>query len=372
MQKRFIKPGIVLASLALIALPACSSSEGGTSDTKVDESGVKAAQKIVTDLSGEPTSLGLKEKLNKLPTGKVIYELEFPGPIGQVVGDNVVEACKALGCKVVRVPFGTDPATVQAAWDRAIADKPDAVVTSGVTSSTVGAKMKKLRDEGVPVVALAGDVKVGVEADVAFGGTERYATDGAHQADWIVADSKGSANILAIDFPDFTQAAGWKKALTAETAKTCPSCKVSTLSYGFAIAKQFPGRLVSYLQQHPDINYIAMVYGDQYVGVQQALSAADLSNKVKIITRAGTALNFRSILDGGPQKADVGNPIELFSWGLVDAAARLLAGQDAPAPYEGITQFLTKDTITFDPATTPSWLGVKDYKDEVKKSWGVN
>lgn len=371
MSPKSMKAGVLLTSAMLVALSACAEEAGGNG-AAVDEEGVKTAAATVEELSVQPMSLGLEEALKELPTGKVIYELEFPGPVGQVVGDAVVEACDALGCKVVRVPMGSDPAATTAAWDRTVRDKPDAVVSAGVTTALVGSQMKELRGLGIPVVVYASEAEVGVEADASFGGTDRLAKDGALQADWIIADSDGKAKILAIDFPDLGFVKPWADGFKDEISRLCPACEVETENYGFAIAEQFPSRVVSFLQQNPDVTYIALTYGDQYIGLEQALRAAGFADKVKIVGRGGTALNFQSIVDGGPQKVDIGYPFGLFSWGLVDSAARLLAGQEAPAPYDSITQVLTRDTIAFNPAEVPAWLGVDDYKEQFEKSWGVD
>jgi ribose transport system substrate-binding protein len=358
-----------IASLAMTA--ACSSSASPGSGKEVDETALSAATAAVKQASAAPTTLGLTDQLAQLPTGKKIYEIEFPGPVGQVVGDSVEAACKSLGCEVTRVPMGLDPAAQTAAWDRAVRDKPDAVVSAGVATALVGKQMRQLRDEGVKVVVFVSDAKAGEDVDANLAGPDRMAADGRLQADWIADDSEGKAHVLAVDFPDLPYVQPWADAVKSELEKTCTACTVGVEHYGFAIAKQFPSRVVSYLQQHPDVNYIALTYGDQAVGLPQALSAAGLSQKVRIIGRAGTSLNFQIIKDGGPQKADVGFPVRLFSWGLIDTAARLLAGQDASAPYAGITQILTGDTMDFEPADNPSWFGVPDFESQFEQSWGT-
>lgn len=363
-----------IAAIALSvvsALSACSDSTASPTTRTVDASALRAATDAVADNSGAPTSLGLTEALASKPEGKTVYEIEFPGPVGQVVGDAVVEACAQLGCEVTRVPMGLDPASQAAAWDRAVRDKPDAVVSAGVTTALVGKQMRQLREAGIKVVVFISDAVAGTDVDVNLAGPERMAADGTLQADWMATDSEGRANVVAYDFPDLPYTEPWGAAVEDELATTCPSCTVDIQHYGFAIAKQFPGRVVSYLQQHPEVNYIALTYGDQMVGLPQALSAAGLSDKVKVVGRAGTSLNFQIIKDGGPQVADIGFPVRMFSWGLVDAAARLLAGQDATAPYATVTQILTPGTITFEPKDTPSWFGVQDFEAQFAESWGV-
>jgi ribose transport system substrate-binding protein len=361
-----------VAVVALAAVSACGSSNSASSSgAAVDAGAPKRATDAVASKTAAPTSLGLTEALGTKPTGKKIYEIEFPGPVGQVVGDSVVAACKQLGCIVTRIPMGADPASQAAAWDRAVRDKPEAVVSAGVTTAVVGKQMRQLRKDGVKVAVFISDGKTGTDVDVNLAGPDRMAFDGTLQADWIAADSKGKANVLAYDFPDLPYTNPWGSAVRSELKKTCPSCTVNVDHYGFAIAKQFPSRVVSYLQQHPETNYIALTYGDEMVGLPQALSAAGLANKVKIVGRAGTSLNYQIIKDGGPQKADVGFPVQLFSWGLVDATARLLGGQKATVPFAKLTQVLTAKTITFEPKNTPSWAGVEDFKSQFEKSWGV-
>jgi ribose transport system substrate-binding protein len=361
---------VLTAALAFTA--ACSAEDTTISDSDIDKDGLAIAQDAVDKNSEAPQSLGLEEKLGALPTGKTVYEIEFPGPVGQVVGDSVDAACERLGCDVTRVPMGLDPASQAAAWDRAVRDRPDVVVSAGVTTALVGPQMRELRELGVKVVVFISDGVEGSDVDVNLAGPDRMGADGVLQADWIAADSGGKAHVLAIDFPDLPYTEPWTAAVKDEVGETCPSCTVAVEHYGFAVAEQFPGRVVSFLQQHPEVNYIAMTYGDQVVGLPQALSAAGLDDQVTIVGRAGTSVNYELIANDGPQKADIGFPVRLFSWGLVDTAARLLAGQDASAPYRNITQVLTNDTITFDPANTPSWAGVGDFEQQFEESWGVS
>lgn len=361
----------VLAVAALALTAACSSASSAGSTREVNSEALAAATEAVAKYSEAPTSLGLVEPLKLLPTGKKIYEIEFPGPVGQVVGDSVVEACKKLGCEVTRVAMGLDPASQTAAWDRAVRDKPDAVVSAGVATALVGKQMRELRQAGVKVVVFVSDAVAGTDVDANLAGPDRMAADGKLQADWIADDSKGKADVLAVDFPDLAYVQPWADSVKSELTKTCTACTMAVEHYGFAIAKQFPSRVVSYLQQHPNVNYIALTYGDQAVGLPQALTAAGLADKVKIVGRAGTSLNFQIIKDNGPQKADVGFPVRLFSWGLADTAARLLAGQEASAPYANITQVLTLKTMTFEPKDTPSWFGVADFEKQFAESWGV-
>jgi ribose transport system substrate-binding protein len=377
MGKTSIRCALLMATLACLA--ACSSSGGTHASTPAtiassqgsSAAGLAEARAAVTTYLKAPTSLGLTETLKAKPTGKRIYEIEFPGPVGQVVGDAVVAACKELGCVVTRVPMGSDPASQTAAWQRAVRDKPDAVVSAGVAKAVVGTQMHQLRAEGVKVVVFVSDAVPGVDVDVNLAGDARLTADGKLQADWITADSAGKADVIAYDFPDLAYIGSWAGGVRSELTKTCPSCKFDVQHYGFAIASNFPSRVVSYLQAHPKVNYIALSYGDEMFGLQQALSSAGLANRVKIVGRAGTSLNFQLIKDGSSQKADIGFPVQLFSWGLVDTAARLLAGQDANAPYAQITQILAPSSISFDPKNTPSWYGVADFTAEFAKSWGA-
>jgi ribose transport system substrate-binding protein len=365
-----------VALVGVLALAAGCSSSGTSSASHVSsnavDSGVKLADAAIARYTTAPTTLGLTAALKTKPIGKKIYEIEFPGPVGQVLGDSVVAACKQLGCDVTRVPMGADPASQTTAWDRAVRDKPDAVVSAGVTTAVAGKQMRQLRVEGVKVVVFISDAVQGADVDVNLAGPDRMKFDGALEADWIVSTSKGKAHVLAYDFPDLPYVSAWTTGVKDELAKVCPACTVVVDHYGFAIASTFASRVVSYLQQHPDIDYIAMSYGDEMVGLQQALQAAGLAGKVKIVGRAGTSLNYGLIKSGSTQKADIGFPVQMFSWGLVDTAARLLAGQDAPVPYAHRTQVLTDATISFDVKSTPSWYGVKDFQHEFEASWGVS
>jgi ABC-type sugar transport system substrate-binding protein len=140
--------------------------------------------------------------------------------------------------------------------------------------------------------------------------------------------------------------------------------------YTAASAAQFPSQVVSDLQANPDVNYIAMASGQMMSGVPQVLSAAGLTSKVKIITKAGTNLNFELLKAGTYQQADIGFSMDMYAWGAVDAVARILAGQGNNLPTYDATEILTPSNINFNPATTNSW-SIQGYQAMFKKSWGV-
>ena len=107
--------------------------------------------------------------------------------------------------------------------------------------------------------------------------------------------------------------------------KLCPGCKVSvqTTNFSTGIGTTDPAQIVSYLQRNPDTDYIVVGIGDATAGIPEALAAADLAGKVKIVTRLADTINFKDI-QSGTETMGVTEETYEIGWRMVDALARRL------------------------------------------------
>jgi ABC-type sugar transport system substrate-binding protein len=107
------------------------------------------------------------------------------------------------------------------------------------------------------------------------------------------------------------------------------------------------------------------------IGVPQALKAAGLADKVKIVSQSGGAANYQYIKDGS-EAADLFQDINYTGYRMADAVARAFAGQDEGAD-EVPLMFITPQNIssaTF--AADKSWTAFPDTLAQFKKIWGLS
>jgi len=351
----------IVASLSGLALALAV---GATA--AVPGRGLARAQAMVAQLTKHPTSVGVTKPVGKpIPTGKRVVVFNCGIPQCTLIANSVTEAGKTLGWNVQSVNAGLTPESINKAWTSVAANPPDGIVATGYPRVLFAKALAKLNAAKVPVAeCCVANEKIG-------GGIRLVANDpqqGAMMADWVVADTKGKANVLFVDSTDFPIIHGFKLTFTSELRRTCPSCKLSsinvpTTSFGTTL----PNQLVGYLRSHRDVNYLALGNDGMATGLPQALRAARLD--VPFIGDAAEVVNL-SYVKNGQERATIQYPLREMSWRMIDALARIYTGQsvkpdNAPMPF----LLLTKDNIQHEDISNYVVV-VKDYKQQYRKLWG--
>jgi len=360
------------AGLLAISLAACSSQDD-SSGTDVDESGVAAAKAVVEERSTAPEASELNlEPLTKLPTGAVVDYMECAVIQCTDVGDQLDKIAPELGVKLNRIQTGGTPEEISAAFDRAVNDKPAAVLVPAIPSSLWSKQLAALEKQGTHVIVWTTPDEPGNGIDKVFLDSAAYTANGELMADWVIADSDGAAKSVFIQIAAFPVLETMEKAYAAHLEKQCPACSYENVTVqGTDIGKNLPSRVVSYLQSKPDTDYVVISFGGMVLGVPEALKAAGLSDKVKVVSQAGLNLNFNYIKDGG-QAVDLTLSHLNLAYAALDAAARAINGQsldELPASLPGI--FLTQDNLDFSPEENTTWPMDEELENQYKTAWGV-
>jgi ribose transport system substrate-binding protein len=349
---------------------------GSQSSTVVGDPALAAAATRVQDALKEPTSVGVTAPLSKKPAaGKNVTYLECGVGICQQIAAELKNAAKLLGWHINLVDQGTTPEQIVAAWDRALAanPKPDAILTSGVPVVVYQRELNQAKSAGIPVVdwASANPPKTpGIIFDI--NPVEDNQERGKLLADYAATTTNGSANSVFIDVPDFPTLVAERDAYVAEMKSVCPACKTDTLDFPATdIGTKVPSAIVSYLQQHPDVNYLTMSFDDMSVGVAEALKAAGLDGNVKIIGQSSNQTAAQSIATGGLQVATIPQGVGQMAYKALDVLARQFNGDSLDADSANLLPIWiqTKDTIG-DPNNL--WKGPAGYADQFAALWHVS
>jgi ribose transport system substrate-binding protein len=295
----------------------------------------------------------------KPPTGKKITILTCPLPVCQSETKPAKEAAEALGWKVTYLQTELTPEAYQAAMNQIVADPPE--LLSAITSipyELIEKQIKDLAAKNIPIVLIS---PLGVEPSPAgpvkgiVVGPDQFAQSGRLMGAAVVNEAGEGAKTVFITDPSLgvwnPAQAAFSKVVT-EAGGEAEVLKVEAAQIG----KNIPTQVTSYVQSHPEVEYLAFALSDLSAGVPQALESAGLNEQVKIVSRAPQAVNLENI-ENGTEWATVAEENTAGGWRSVDQLARLLEGEELGelANPAGWAQILTAESITETDAvpTTP-------------------
>jgi ABC-type sugar transport system substrate-binding protein len=377
MRTRF---AALIGSLALAAAAGCSSGSdaatpSGPAEGKADQT--KAAQKAAAPFLKPATSLNIDTPLKEAPAkGKHVYWLEGNNGGAAPITPGFKAATAALGWRLTVLSYDpADPQSASSALQQAVSQKADFIASSGLEAALLGQGLEAAKKAGIPVFQIATLDEAGEKANGIYAvvnRSEQIKSNMAGMAAYTVADSQGAAKVLNVTLPDYkilaTAADDYKSALTSG----CSECTYDQLGISLQefVSGGVPSQVVSYLQTHPDVNYLMLSLGALSTGVDQALQTAGLKKRVKVIGAAPALANVQGLIDG-KENAWILLPEALQAWYVVDAMARLSEGMDLE-PIQTANLPVEIWTSTNVPKPAHEYDGPADYATTWKALWHVS
>lgn len=382
-----------IGALALAAV-ACGGDDSDSDDTAAATSapatttGGAAATTATTGSSGGDAAASLEQLLQRptsitntvpidaeIPTGKSIMWIQCSVPACVALGEPLKEATDALGWTLKIVSHDGTPEGVKAAYEQAVREKPDGVVSSGYPRVIFETELAALAEADIPVIQVTVTDAPGDGLTAVVNGPPRNAEVGRQLATFVAGDSDGAANalwatstfpILVPELEGFEGVGGFGPTL----GELCEACSFETLEIPIeALATEAPARMVAHLQANPDINYVVGAFGDIVSGLPGALADAGLDDRVKVVTYSQNE-TLSSYLSEGTIEAIIGFPGREDMWQVADTFARIFAGVDfEPNQYDLPSWIITQETV---PSTTEFFPLVEDYQAQYKALWGLS
>jgi ribose transport system substrate-binding protein len=380
-----------LACLGAILVAGCggsgdSSSSGDSGSASETDTGSEAntgseagtgkfpeAEKKTAALEKRPTSIGIDKPVGKpIPKGKVIDFVQCGVPACETERAILQQATDLLGWTLKPIDSGVTPEEIKAAYDQAIKDEPDAVLSSGNPRALFEPELKTLAQMKIPVVqAFVGD-KPGNGITGVVGGPEASEIEGAAEADYILSHSESEDTKVGLVYVNgFETTVVVANSLKKELEAQCGGCSTAEVVVPVSsIGADLPQRVSSFLTSNPDVEWSSIAYSDLVVGLPTALKGAGVEN-AKLVT-----LNLSPAIAPYMAKGeylqmgfDVSFP-EAY-WREIDLLARYFTGQpydedmdDSTLPYWAVTA----DSL---PSSTEEFPAVVDYEAQYKKLWGL-
>jgi ribose transport system substrate-binding protein len=362
------------APLLAVTLPlaACGGADQNALQAPAAAHGTMA---VAAPPTKPPTRIQVTDALPKTPpTGKNVVFLQCELPACERYVAGVKSAAAALGWSAKLQVFKS--ANPGAGLQQAINERPDYIAITGIPTVALKPQLKAAAAARIPVISCATpDKPEPAGYAVQCGGT--LATDADYLGRWMINDSGGNANVVAVSIPQFpvlnTETDWFKHNLKAK----CPGCSFDELDVsvqevgGGAV----PQKLVAYLQSHPGVNYVYFTFNDLTRGVPAVLRTAGLDKKVKLVGAAGDASIMKDI--GSTQAAWTIAPNVYSSWVMFDAMARLSVGERLHDQYA--SSVYASPTWVVDNAESakllaPSsydWYGPAAFEQQFKALWQV-
>jgi Periplasmic binding protein domain len=334
--------------------------------TKV-QAAVAAADAAVKQYEAPQPALAIPPTTKPLPKHVRLAILTCANqPSCQAETNGTAAAAEKLGWSVKQYQSPLTPQGYQATWTSLLQGKPNAIIYSSLfPNPNIASDLAQVNADHIPSVSIspytvdAAPNKAADGAKATVAGPPMYQADGELMGDVVVANAKGPADTLFVWDPTFSGIHGpVKQGFTSVVEGAGGTVSVLQISAA-NVGQSVPGQVVSYLQQHTGVKYVAFVVSDFDAGVAPALKAAGLASRVKIISRAPEASNLVAVKDG-QEFAEVADENIAGGWRSTDDMLRILSGEPIyQVDPSGWHQIFVKGDVT-ETSVAPPTPGVPD------------
>ncbi len=326
---------LVAVSAVALALVISGCAPAGTSDSPsagasggVDSSQINA---ILAPYVGQASAFPVDEPLTTKPTGKTIAYLQCATPFCSIFADLLAPAAEAIGAKLTVTKADSSASGLQRAAETIISQNPDAVIVAGTDPAAIKNQLATLDASKIPVLSNGAIDAASYGIDVGFNDTAAMEVVGSVLAAWAVKERGTDANAVFYNTPELVFSGKIQEAFTSTYTTLCPNCVVRVKDIPVAsIGSTAPAAVVSDLQANPDTNVAVFATEEAATGLPAQLKVAGLADQVLVNGFGATPAQLEEIQNGqlaGSMAVDV----PVIMWSLVDAAARLMTGQQLTA-----------------------------------------
>ena len=367
-------------ALGLIAA-ACGSDNASTDATTTAAPATDAAaetaaaQALVDTYMTIPTEIGVTVGPSAaVPTGKKVAWLACELPSCAEVGEDWGKITTALGweLKTINVESASPGAGVQEAIDWganyiAISGSPVAAFAEQFAAAvTAGIKFAFAYNGEAPADGILTSIS----------GNDSVYAAGAKMANYVIADSGAAAHVLMVNIQLFPVLVAEENGMKDTFAAGCAACTFDVLPVQIAdIGVNIPGLVASYLQEHPDTNYVSYAFSALPIGVTAGLTAAG----VALPKQVGVDFDLTGLSEivAGTHTAWTSNPKAYASWVMAHAMVLDAVGDEFTerATAEALPNFILDDPKVaqeiIDSSPMNNWKGPEGFADQFLALWGI-
>jgi len=363
---------LCLSAFSIANVGASSASIAAKVNLSTYQAKVKAAIKSQTSWNGP------KIKVTPPKTFKIAVVTCLSALAGCYLPATAVQnAAKALGWQSEIFDGKGDPAIQSAGIEQALNDGANAIITTAIDGHAIQGALAKAKAAGVPVVSSSNGSAAG-EQGFTLDVSPNLTDMGKALADWIIVDSKGTANFVPYLDKEFQSNISTETGLLSEF-KTCTTCKLQRTQNFVAtnVGNGLGAQTVAYFRKNPQVKYTHFSFDPAALDQVPALWQAGIKY-VKATSILGDAPNLQFIKTGKIQQADGAWDNEYMGWAAVDQVIRLVTHQPLAVSANQTSRYkygentpwvlITKTNV---PAGNKDWHASFNYQSQYKKLWGL-
>jgi len=365
----FEKAGLAAAAAFLLVLTAACASSGSTANPTGRPSALLAevASKVAAGKALPTwTAPGPPVDVSKLRGKRVFIIPLVPNPLNENIQNTYKQIFSAVG--VTATFYANQGLTSQwvAGMEEAIAQHPDLIILStapdprdlqpqlrAAKAAGIPVEVTHFYDRSTPPPPACPACAAGVTALVTAPNNDAAAAE----ADWIINDSGGKADVLIVSAPDTLPSPGMVSAMERQYRTYCPACTYKVIEV--PVAQWNTGvqsEVQSALLADPSINYVDTLADAMCTGAVPAVQAVGKTGSVKVVSFNGSPFALDDIRTGAIMAMDASENTRWIGFADVDQSFRLLAGM---SPVNETTPFRLMDKSNVTQAGVPatSYLG---------------
>jgi ribose transport system substrate-binding protein len=220
-------------------------------------------------------------------------------------------------------------------------------VACGLDPATVAPQVAQTLAAHIPVVAghtyAPGQPLLTGLSGIVYGA---YIPAAKLEANWIVRQTDGKADVLVITAPGTANSAYIQKALEAQFAQYCPGCKVRYIGVN---APDWPTKIGPQVQSailaDPALNYVLPIYDGMVQFTVPSIVATSATDRVKIASFNATPAVLDMIRTGNVVTFDIGEDTTWLAGAIIDQDMRVLLGKPLIENYAAGLRAFTKANV---------------------------
>jgi ribose transport system substrate-binding protein len=350
LKHRIAVGGVALATVAILA--AGLQAGGRSVDTVSGGPNLAYVDGVVAHYTAAPSFTLKAPAFNaKNLAGKTIFNIPVSSsiPYDASIGKAQAAVAKRFGIKYTDYPNQGQVSQWVQGFNQAIARKPGLILLLGAPPYALTTQLKSAKSAGVPVLSThAVDPTMPKPASAPQMVYQLFTKAAKLDADYVISDTRGKANVIVITSNDFLPSRYMVKAIQHEFATYCGSdCKTTIVNVPVADwATKIQGATQSALVANPNANYVLPLYDGMCQWVVPAITAAHRQGKVFVATYNGTPFVLKDIQDGNIVRMDLAENLDWLGWADMDAAMRVLAGLKPPTDEQTALRMFTKKNVS--------------------------